>query len=143
MEILIPDDYVNSISERLQLYKDLNSMENEEELKVFEAQVTDRFGAVPPPVEKLFDSIRLRWIAKDLGFEKVILKADKMIAYFVANPQSNFFESPSFGHILNFIKQNPKACQMKERNNKLSLVFEKIDGVEKALKQLEQLGATV
>jgi transcription-repair coupling factor (superfamily II helicase) len=105
--------------------------------------VTDRFGAVPPPVEKLFDSIRLRWIAKDLGFEKVILKADKMIAYFVANPQSNFFESPSFGHILNFIKQNPKACQMKERNNKLSLVFEKIDGVEKALKQLEQLGATV
>jgi transcription-repair coupling factor (superfamily II helicase) len=81
----------------------------------------------------------LRWIAKDLGFEKVILKADKMIAYFVANPQSNFFESPSFGHILNFIKQNPKACQMKERNNKLSLVFEKIDGVEKALKQLEQL----
>lgn len=143
MEILIPDDYVNSISERLQLYKDLNSMENEEELKVFEAQVTDRFGAVPHPVEKLFDSIRLRWIAKDLGFEKVILKADKMIAYFVANPQSNFFESPSFGHILNFIKQNPKACQMKERNNKLSLVFEKIDGVEKALKQLEQLGATV
>ena len=139
MEILIPDDYVNSISERLQLYKDLNSIENEEDLKLFEEQITDRFGAIPPQVEKLFDSIRLKWIAKDLGFEKVILKGHKMIAYFVANPLSSFFESEAFGNILNFIKENPRTCQMKERNNKLSLVFEKIDLVEKALQQLKMV----
>ncbi len=139
MEILIPDNYVNSISERLQLYKDLNTIENEDELNIFEEQITDRFGPIPPPVEKLFYSIRLRWLAKDLGFEKVILKANKMIAYFVANPQSSFFESEQFGHILKYIQLNPKACQMKERNNKLSLVFEKVSEVEMALHHLEMI----
>ena len=139
MEILIPDDYVNSISERLQLYKDINSIENEQELKIFEEQITDRFGATPPPVEKLLDSVRLKWIARDLGFEKVILKSQKMIAYFVANPQSTFFESESFKNIISFIKDNPKSCQMKERNNKLSLVFEKIDLVGKALEQFRMI----
>ena len=139
MEILIPDDYVNSISERLQLYKDINTIENEQELKIFEEQITDRFGATPPPVEKLLDSVRLKWIARDLGFEKVILKSQKMIAYFVANPQSTFFESESFKNIISFIKDNPKSCQMKERNNKLSLVFEKIDLIGKALEQFRMI----
>lgn len=139
MEILIPDDYVNSISERLQIYKDLNNLENEEELVIFEEQIMDRFGAIPPPVEKLFHSIRLRWIARDLGFEKIVLKANKMIAYFIADPQSNFFESEQFKHVLNFIQTNPKACQMKERNNKLSLVFDKVTEVEMALKYLKSI----
>lgn len=139
MEILIPDNYVNSVSERLQLYKDLNTIENEEELNIFEEQITDRFGPIPAPVEKLFYSIRLRWIAKDLGFEKVVLKANKMIAYFVANPQSSFFESEQFAGILKYIQLNPKACQMKERNNKLSLVFEKVSEVEMALQYLSNL----
>jgi len=139
MEILIPDEYVNAISERLQLYKDLNSVENEEELQIFEEQIIDRFGPVPPQAEKLMHSIRLRWIAKELGFEKVTLKANKMITYFVANSHSGFFESGSFKQILNFIQANPKACQMKERNNKLSLVFEKVDSIESALIKLKAI----
>jgi transcription-repair coupling factor (superfamily II helicase) len=139
MEILIPDEYVNAISERLQLYKDLNSVENEEELQIFEEQIIDRFGPVPPQAEKLMHSIRLRWIAKELGFEKVTLKANKMITYFVANSNSGFFESESFKQILNFIQANPKACQMKERNNKLSLVFEKVDSIESALIKLKAI----
>jgi transcription-repair coupling factor (superfamily II helicase) len=139
MEILIPDNYVNSISERLQLYKNLNNIENAEELAIFEEQITDRFGPIPPPVEKLFFSIRLRWMAKELGFEKIVLKANKMIAYFVANPQSSFFESEQFSHVLKYIQANPKACQMKERNNKLSLVFEKASEVETALHHLKMI----
>ena len=139
MEILIPDNYVNSISERLQLYKDLNSIENEEELKIFEEQIIDRFGPTPSSVDKLFCSIRLKWLGRKLGFEKIILKANKMIAYFVANPQSSFFESASFGAILNFMKEHPKSCQMKEKNNKLSLVFEKINSIEKALQELNAI----
>ena len=139
MEILIPDHYVNSISERLQLYKDLNTIENEDELNIFVEQITDRFGKIPPEVEKLLHTIRLRWIAKDLGFEKIILKANKMIAYFVANPKSSFFQSEQFGVILKFIQLNPKACQMKEKNNKLSLIFEKISTVEMALIQLKMI----
>ena len=139
MEILIPDHYVNSISERLQLYKDLNTIENEDKLNIFVEQITDRFGKIPPEVEKLLHTIRLRWIAKDLGFEKIILKANKMIAYFVANPNSAFFQSEQFGLILKFIQLNPKACQMKEKNNKLSLIFEKISTVEMALIQLKMI----
>lgn len=139
MEILIPDNYVNSISERLQIYKDLNNLENEEEMAIFEEQISDRFGAIPPPVEKLFHSIRLRWIARDLGFEKIVLKANKMIAYFIADPQSNFFESEQFNLVLKYIQLNPKACQMKERNNKLSLVFEKVTEVETALRYLNAI----
>ena len=139
MEILIPDHYVNSISERLQLYKDLNIIENEDKLNIFVEQITDRFGKIPPEVEKLLHTIRLRWIAKDLGFEKIILKANKMIAYFVANPNSSFFKSKQFGLILKFVQLNPKSCQMKEKNNKLSLTFEKISTVEVALIQLKMI----
>ena len=139
MEILIPDNYINSISERLQLYKDLNNIENEEELAIFNKQITDRFGPIPAPVEKLMYSIRLRWVARELGFEKIVLKANKMIAYFIANPQSNFFESEQFSHVLNYIQNNPKVCQMKERNNKLSLIFEKVSEVEMALHHLKMI----
>jgi len=141
MEILIPDEYVNAISERLKLYKDLNSVENEEELQTFEEHLIDRFGPVPPQAKKLMHSIRLRWIAKELGFEKITLKAYKMITYFVANSQSSFFESESFKQILNFIQANPKACQMKERNNKLSLVFENVDSIESAIMNLKAIGS--
>ena len=137
MEILIPDHYVNSISERLQLYKDLNTIENEDELNIFTEQITDRFGKIPPEVEKLLHTIRLRWIAKDLGFEKIILKTNRMIAYFVTNPKSFFFQSEQFGVILKFIQLNPKVCKMKEKNNKLSLVFEKINTIEMALNQFK------
>ena len=139
MEILIPDYYVNSISERLQLYKDLNTIEKEEELKIFVEQITDRFGKIPPEVEKLLHTIRLRWMAKNLGFEKIILKANKMIAYFIANPNSAFFKSEQFDLILKYIQQNPKACQMKEKNNKLSLIFEKISTIEMALIQFKMI----
>ena len=139
MEILIPDHYVNSISERLQLYKDLNVIVNEDDLNIFAEQITDRFGKIPPEVEKLLHTIRLRWIAKDLGVEKIILKANKMIAYFVANPKSAFFQSEQFRLILKFIQLNPKACQMKEKNNKLSLIFEKISTIEMALQQLNMI----
>jgi transcription-repair coupling factor (superfamily II helicase) len=139
MEILIPDDYVNSISERLQLYKNLNNVKNDKELSVFEKDLIDRFGPVPDSVEKLLNSIKLRWLGRDIGFEKIVLKSNKMIAYFIANPQSNFFESENFKGILNYIKLNPRACQMKERNNKLSLVFEKVTKLEMALTHLHTI----
>jgi transcription-repair coupling factor (superfamily II helicase) len=139
MEILIPDDYVNSISERLQLYKNLNNVKNDKELSVFEKDLIDRFGPVPNAVEKLLNSIKLRWLGRDIGFEKIVLKSNKMIAYFIANPQSNFFESENFKGILNYIKLNPRACKMKERNNKLSLVFEKVTKLEMAITHLHTI----
>ena len=139
MEILIPDRYVNSISERLQLYKDLNRLQNEKELNIFEEEMIDRFGPIPDTVKKLSDSIRLRWIGKELGFEKIVLKNQKMIAYFIANPQSKFFESKRFTRVLEYIQKNPKTCQMKERNNKLSMVFQGINQIKSANNVLQQI----
>lgn len=139
MEILIPDNYVNSISERLQLYKDLNNIEEQKGLSEFEKDIIDRFGPIPPAVEKLIQSIKLRWLGRDLGFEKIVLKSNKLIAYFIANPQSNFFESERFKSVLNFIQANPKACIMKERNNKLNLVFDKVTELEVALYHLNSI----
>ena len=104
---------------------------------IFEEQMTDRFGTIPPEVEKLFHSIQLRWLAKELGFEKIILKANKMIAYFIA--KSSFFQSEQFRHILKYIQINPKSCQMKERNNKLSLVFENVCEINTAVNHLKMI----
>jgi transcription-repair coupling factor (superfamily II helicase) len=143
MEILIPDHYVNSISERLQLYKDLNALQNEIDIHLFEEQITDRFGPIPETVKRLSDSIRLRWIAKELGFEKIILKNQKMIAYFVANPQSIFFESRQFSGVLDFIQKNPKTCKMKERNNKLSMVFQGIRKIHTAICVLKEIQSSL
>ncbi|MAZ31389.1 MAG: transcription-repair coupling factor [Flavobacteriales bacterium] len=143
MEILIPDHYVNSISERLQLYKDLNALQNEIDLHLFEEKITDRFGPIPETVKRLSDSIRLRWIAKELGFEKIILKNQKMIAYFIANPQSIFFESSQFSGVLDYIQKNPKTCKMKERNNKLSMVFQGIRKIHTAICVLKEIQSSL
>src|SRR6185369_14845215 len=91
LEILIPDDYVESITERLSLYSRLDNCENEKELKVFHAEMTDRFGPVPPQVEDLFITIRCRRIAVELGFEKMLLKNETLRAFFVSNPDSPYF----------------------------------------------------
>jgi transcription-repair coupling factor (superfamily II helicase) len=139
MEILIPDYYVNSISERLQLYKNLNGLQNEKELNIFEEQIIDRFGPIPDTVKKLSDSIRLRWIGKELGFEKIVLKNQKMITYFIGNSQSNFFESNEFNRLLEYIQRNPSTCQMKERNNKLTMVFQGINEIKSANSVLQKI----
>ncbi len=143
MEILIPDNYVNSISERLQLYKNLNNLTSEEELQMYERQLIDRFGPTPSSVEKLLNSLKLRWMAKDLGFEKIVLKSKKMIAYFIANPQAEFYESDDFQKILLFIQRNPKTCQIKERNNKLSIVFEDIQEIDVALHYMSKMKESI
>ena len=111
MEILIPDQYVRSVSERLQIYKDLNIIKNQEELNSYQIKIKDRFGSIPVQMKKLFYSIEIKWMAKELGFEKIVLKSNKMIAYFISNPKSSFFESKEFSHILNFIQMNPKTCK--------------------------------
>lgn len=138
LEILIPDDYVNQIEERLRLYQTLDSMENEAGLSQFETELKDRFGEPPEPVVDLFNSLRLRWQAKSLGFEKVVLKQNKLITYFVADDQSPYFQSQSFQNILMSLKSLPQA-QMKERNGKLSLVFQNVGTISGAMELLDVL----
>ena len=142
-EILFPDDYVNSVSERLNLYNKLGSLTNEEELVTFEAELVDRFGEIPTRVADLFDSVRIKWLAKEFGLEKVILKKKRMIGYFVSDQQSNFYNTEAFTRMLQYVQKNPKSCVMKEKQTKkglrLLITFIKIDSVNTALKVLESI----
>ena len=118
--------------ERLNLYKELDDVETEEKLSAFESQLRDRFGPVPKQVKELFETIRLRWKAKSLGFEKLILKNGQLKGYLVSNPDSRLYKSDLFTQIINFVKGNPSRCRMKEDKGKLSLTFYKIETVNDA-----------
>ena len=142
-EILFPDDYVNSITERLALYTKLGNLEKETELQIFETEIIDRFGEIPTQVEDLLDSVRIKWLAKELGLEKIILKQKRMIGYFVANQQSDFYQTEAFSRMLKYVQQNGKSCVMKEKETKnglrLLITFIKIDSVKTALGVLQKV----
>jgi transcription-repair coupling factor (superfamily II helicase) len=133
-EIMLPDDYVTNIQERLTLYKDLDSAETEEELQTFRNILADRFGPLPEPTEKLINVIRVRWKAKAIGFEKLILKKGKMVGHFSSNPDSPYYKTKRFERVLEFIKKEPQRCQMKETANKLTLIISEVNSVQTALK---------
>jgi transcription-repair coupling factor (superfamily II helicase) len=103
VEMLIPDDYVSAVQERLSLYTALDQIETEEELAKFGEQLRDRFGKLPEQVKELFDGLRLRWTARELGFERIILKNGKLRCYFVENPQSPYYDSQMFQLVFQFI----------------------------------------
>jgi len=140
-ELLFPDDYINNITERLNLYTQLNDVEDEEDLQKFEAQLVDRFGELPEPAVDLMNSVRIKWIATHIGLEKVIMKKGKFIGYFIADQQSSFYQSAVFTQILQYAQTQPQLVKLKEKQTRnglrLLLVFDKITSVDKALKALE------
>jgi transcription-repair coupling factor (superfamily II helicase) len=142
-EILFPDDYVNSVTERLSLYNKLGTLEKEEELKIFEDEIVDRFGEIPSEVSDLLDSVRIKWMAKELGLDKIILKQKRMIGYFVANQQSDFYQTAAFSRMLKYVQQHNKSCVMKEKETKnglrLLITFIRIDKVKTALNILNKI----
>jgi transcription-repair coupling factor (superfamily II helicase) len=142
MEILIPNDYISATTERLSLYKELDNIETETELQKFETRLIDRFGPLPEPALELLQTIRLRWLARRIGFEKLLLKNERLIGYFTGSEDSNYFQSDAFTAVLNFIKNNPRACKMRETKEKLSIVFERITNVERAIKSLQPMEAS-
>ena len=139
VEMLIPDDYVNSRSERMLLYQELNSITNEQDLNAFGQKLNDRFGKLPEEVLELFDAIRLQWVAKRIGFERIIIKNKMMKCYFIHNPDSPFFESELFGNILAYIQSHPASCSLKQTKKNLSLTFKGINGMKAATSHLNQI----
>ncbi|GGX12426.1 transcription-repair coupling factor [Aquimarina muelleri] len=144
-ELLFPDDYINNITERLNLYTELNSIKKEEELQAYQKRLVDRFGELPDPAADLLNSVRIKWIATSIGLEKVILKQNKLIGYFISDQQSGFYQSPTFSKVLQFVQQNPAVCKMKEKNTRnglrLLLTFENIASIDKALHVLQPFAA--
>ena len=142
-EILFPDNYINSITERLNLYNELSTLETEEELQQYEQRLIDRFGELPFQAVDLLDSVRLKWSAKKLGLEKIVLKQKRMIGYFISNQQSEFYQTKAFTTVLKYVQQNATTCVIKEKQTKIGLrlliTFIKIDSVEVALKRFQKV----
>lgn len=136
-ELLFPDDYINDISERLNLYNELSNIKNEDELHAFEIRLVDRFGNLPKEAVDLLNSVRIKWIANKMGLERLVLKQGKMIGYFISDQQSSFYQSPGFHKVLQFVQKNSELCKMKEKQTrnglKLLITFDKIHSVDKAL----------
>lgn len=144
-ELLFPDDYVNNITERLNLYTKLNEIKTEDELQKFETDLIDRFGEMPKQVVDLLNSVRIKWIATKIGLEKVVMKQGKLIGYFINDQQSGFYQSHGFTKVLNFIQANPHAAKMKEKQTRtglrLLLTFEQVKTVKQALAKLQPMVA--
>ncbi|WP_310993519.1 transcription-repair coupling factor [Aequorivita marina] len=140
-ELLFPDDYVNNITERLNLYTKLNALKNEAELEKFEKELLDRFGELPKEAEDLLNSVRVKWLAINMGLERLIMKKKKMVGYFIADQESAFYQSPSFSKVLQYVQSHPRKVTMKEKQTRnglrLILSFEGITSVDKALKAME------
>ena len=125
IEILFPDDYVNNIKERLYLYTKLNELEEEEQLQTFANELVDRFGPLPKSVVNLLDSVRVKWMASSIGFERIVLKSGKMVAYFISDQQSTFYQTETFRNVIQFVQKNPSKVGIKEKQtrNGLKLLF--------------------
>jgi transcription-repair coupling factor (superfamily II helicase) len=139
LELLIPENYISSITERLALYTRLDELKTEEELEKFRQEIQDRFGMIPKQAEHLMESVRLRWLAENMGFEKLVLKNKSMRGNFVSNPQSPFYQSELFGKIIAFVAAHPRECSLKENGNKLILRFEPVPDIRTAVEKLQQM----
>lgn len=140
LELLFPDEYINQVTERLNLYNELSELKTEEELQQYEQRLIDRFGPLPRQAKALLDSLRIKWIATEFGIEKIILKQNKMVAYFISDQQSTYYQSAKFRKVLSFVQQNPTLCKMKEKETRnglrLLLTFENVKTIKKALEVL-------
>ncbi len=140
MEILFSDDYIANITERMSLYKELDDMETEEQLQLYEKNLIDRFGPLPKQAKELLNAIRLRWISIEIGFEKVVLKNNRMVGFFIAKQDSPFYESPAFHRVIDFMKQQPHAARLKETpGNKLTMVFDRVSNLNEALQVCKKI----
>ncbi len=140
VEIMIPDSYVENITERLSLYTQLDDCENEEALQLFTQSLIDRFGPIPNEVENLFDALRCRWIAKRLGFEKLIYKNKLLRLYFTSNPDSPYYESETFTYIMQQVQMALKGARLKNIGKQFMLIVDKVENLAALKFLLEVLG---
>ncbi|WP_103866534.1 transcription-repair coupling factor [Aquimarina sp. I32.4] len=144
-ELLFPDDYINNITERLSLYTELTTIKDESTLQAYEKRLIDRFGELPAPAIDLLNSVRIKWIATTIGLEKIIMKQDRLIGYFISDQQSPFYQSPVFTSVLQFVQQHSNVCKMKEKQTRnglrLLLTFDNVNSIHSVLKALQPLKA--
>ena len=140
LEVLFSGDYIENVSERISLYRELDNITNENELLEFENRLEDRFGKIPTEGKSLILVVRLRWLAMRYGIEKLVLKNERMTAFLVSNPQSPYYSSPVFGALLQYMTSHPRQSQLREQNNRRSVIFSGVTTVEKAWEILSSVG---
>lgn len=136
---LIPDTYIDVTAEKIRIYKELDSLTSEKEIKQMKTRLTDRFGSLPEELSRLFDIVRIRQLGQKLGFEKIIIKNGVMIAFFISNPLSQYYRSDRFSKILENISVNPRMFELKQNDNKLRIFVKNVDGISKAYEILSKL----
>ena len=139
LELLFPNEYIPSSSERMLLYRELDSLELDKDLTDFKSRLEDRFGKVPPEGEELLRIVPLRRLAKRLGAEKIFLKAGRMTLFFVSNPDSPYYQSAAFGKVIGYMGSNPRYCNLREQNGKRSMVVKNVESVEMAVSILQEI----
>ena len=139
LELLFPNEYIPSSSERMLLYRELDGLELDKDLLDFKSRLEDRFGKVPPEGEELLRIVPLRRLAKRLGAEKIFLKAGRMTLFFVSNPDSPYYQSAAFGKVIGYMGRNPRYCNLREQNGKRSMVVKNVESVEMAVGILQEI----
>ncbi|MES2556851.1 MAG: transcription-repair coupling factor [Bacteroidota bacterium] len=139
-ELRIPEDYINNVAERLSIYQELDGLSTAEELEQHKQQLIDRFGPMPRLVKELFHSFEMRWLAQEIGFERLVIKSGTMIGYFVANSQSKYYDSPQFTQVLKYVQQQPKDCKLSEKNDRLRMLYSNIMSMDHAFERLKEIG---
>ncbi|OCA80164.1 transcription-repair coupling factor [Chryseobacterium contaminans] len=134
LELMLPDFYISNTEERLLLYQKIAEINNEQDLHQFELELIDRFGALPKEAVNLLKSVSLKWLAADIGFEKIVMKNGIFLGYFPGNPQDKFYQTDRFRHIINYLTRNPAEAQLKEKSgkegNQLMMRKEKVKNVD-------------
>lgn len=139
LSILIPSEYIESVSERMSIYRKIDGLTEERQIEELKNELKDRFGDVPEEMEVLFDSLRLRWKAMNRGVERLVLKNSRMICYLVANASSIYYKSDAFGNVLSYVASNPMRCKLKEGDGgKRSVIVKEVRTVAEALKVVEK-----
>jgi transcription-repair coupling factor (superfamily II helicase) len=139
LEIMFPDEYISNISERIRLYKELNDIDSEEALNIFERKLIDRFGTIPSPAEALLDIVRIKWIAVKIGIEKILLKNSLLIANFVSDQNSQFYRSALFVSIMTYLNKKSQRMKMKQKGSRLSLTVTDVKSVKSTIAILEDI----
>ena len=130
---------MSSITERIALYRELDGIDNHPDLELYRQRLHDRFGDLPRQVQDLLATKQIQWMAKDIGFEKVVLKGGKMIGFFVGEQTSPFYQSAKFQRVLSFIQQHPTLGRMYEKNETLRMSFAQVERIEEAVAMLQKI----
>lgn len=143
LELIIPESYVENISERLGLYTELDNTKDQAQLDKFTQSTRDRFGPIPEETEELIKSVQLRWMAEKLGFEKLVLKNETLRGNFVPQDKEAYYTGDVFGKVLKFVQKNARNCKLREQKGKLTLAINNINSVQSAINVLSAINETL